>query len=515
MGDQEKAIGTQPVVVKERSSFNSSSNSLNESRNGETTKGGMGLVNRLAAQMKAETKGIDVVTDEEKGDESIINAASMWWSANMVISTFSVGALGVTVFSLSFFQCIMCVLFFNMLGALTVAYFSLFGVRLGLRQMILSRFLVGDWAQRIFAVVNMVACVGWGVVNIMTSAQLLHIINNGVCPPWAGCLILVLCSIIVTFFGYNIIHTFEKYSWISNMVGFIAIIARMAMSKTFTWGTTVGGPNSAGGVLSYGAAIYGFASGWTTYASDYTVYQPRNANPYRIFFGIFFGLLLPLVLTMTLGAACATGTLTNSRWKELYKEEAIGGLIYAILVEDSLHGFGEFLCVLLAFSTLCNNVPNMYSVALSAQSAWSSMKKVPRVFWTLVGNFTVLAISIPAYYHFEAVMENFMNMIGYYVSIYEVMCLSEHFIWNKNNWGAYDYENFNDKKKYPVGIAGVFGFCCGCAGAALGMNQLWYQGVFGKMIGQRGGDIGFELAGGFSLVGFNIARYFEIKYVGR
>lgn len=75
--------------------------------------------------------------------------------------------------------------------------------------------------------------------------------------------------------------------------------------------------------------------------------------------------------------------------------------------------------------------------------------------------------------------------------------------------------NFHDKTVYPVGYAGVFGFCCGVAGVVLGMNQVWYAGVLAKKIGDYGGDIGFELGAGFSFVGFNTVRYFEKKYVGR
>lgn len=510
----EKQVGDR--TVKEGSSLDAYEKSLTlDHGEAQTSEARLSFLNRWAARINCETKGIELVTDEEKHDDSVLNAASMWWSANMVIATFSLGALGVTLFGLSFFQCIMVIIFFNLLGGAPVAFFSIFGCRLGLRQMILSRFLVGDYGQRIFAFINMIACVGWGAVNIMALAQLLNIVNNGACPPWAGCLILVLCTILVTFFGYNIIHAYEKWSWIPNLVGFLVILARMKISGNFTWGTTKGGPTTAGNVLSFGGTVFGFATGWTTYASDYTAYQPRNANAFKIFFGILFGLLTPLVFTMTLGAACATGTLTNPRWNELYQEKAVGGLVYAILVEDSLHGFGQFLCVILALSTVANNVPNMYSVGLSAQSVWSPLRKVPRIFWTVVGNFVTLAICIPAYYHFETVMDNFMNLIGYYLAIYEAMSLSQHFIWNKARWSAYDYLNFNDKRSYPVGYAGVFGFCCGVAGVVIGMDQAWYKGVVGRQVGKFGADIGFELAASFACIGFNIARYFEVKYVGR
>lgn len=515
MSDQEKIAGLESES-KKKSSVDSFEKSLEyDSAQAETAPAGLSFFDKWASKLSAETKGIELITDEEKVGDSLWNAATMWLSANMVIATFSLGALGITTFGLSMFQCIMVIIFFNILGAAPVAFFSIFGCRLGLRQMILSKFLVGDYGMRIFAFINMVACVGWGAVNIMASAQLLHIINGGVCPPWAGCLILVVCTILVTFFGYHVIHQYEKWSWIPNMVAFIAIIARMAMSKNFTWGTTVGGETTAGNVLSFGGSIFGFATGWTTYASDYTVYQPRNANPYRIFFGIMVGLCFPLIFTMILGAACATGTLTNTRWAELWENDAVGGLVYAILVEDSLHGFGEFLCVLLALSTVANNIPNMYSIGLCAQAFWSPLRKVPRVFWTIAGNFVTLAICIPAYYKFEDVMENFMNLIGYYLAIYESMSLSQHFIWNKGKFSAYDYENFEDKRSYPVGYAGVIGFCCGAAGVVVGMNQVWYAGAIAKKIGDYYGDIGFELAAGFSFIGFNISRYFEKKYTGR
>lgn len=507
--DPEKVVGLK------RTSVDSYERSLEESGPSDARETKISWIDKIASKINAETKGIDLVTEEEKTDDSLLNAASMWFSANMVIASFSLGALGVTVFHLSFFQCVMVIFFFSLLGALPVAYFSIFGVRLGLRQMVLTRFFLGDYGMRIFAFINLIACIGWGAVNIMASAQLLNIVNNGACPPWAGCLILVLCTVIVTFFGYNVIHAYEKWSWIPNLVVFIAIIARMAMSKNFTFGTTVGGETTAGNVLSFGGTIFGFASGWTTYASDYTVYQPKNANLVKIFFGILIGLMIPLCFAIILGAACATGTLTDPSWAKLYDEKAIGGLVYAILVKDSLHGFGQFLCVVIALSTVANNVPNMYSIAMSAQAFSSYTMKIPRVCWTVAANFVTLAICIPAYYKFASVMSNFMNLIAYYLAIYESMCLSQHLIWNKGNMFAIDYLRYNDKTAYPYGLAGVFGFCCGIAGVVVGMDQEWYHGPIGRLIGEYGGDIGFELGAAFAFIGFNLMRPIEIKYLGR
>ena len=62
----------------------------------------LNIIDRVAAKLNAETKGIDLITDEEKTDNSLWGAALMWLSANLVIATYALGALGITVFGLSF-----------------------------------------------------------------------------------------------------------------------------------------------------------------------------------------------------------------------------------------------------------------------------------------------------------------------------------------------------------------------------------------------------------------------------
>lgn len=138
-----------------------------------------------------------------KTDDSILNAASMWFSANMVIASYALGALGPMVFGLNFGQSVLVIIFFNIMGLIFVAFFSVFGAELGLRQMILSRYLVGNVTARIFSLINVIACVGWGIVNTSVSAQLLNMVNEGSghnCPIWAGCLIIIGGTVLVTFF---------------------------------------------------------------------------------------------------------------------------------------------------------------------------------------------------------------------------------------------------------------------------------------------------------------------------
>src|ERR1700733_6523754 len=67
----------------------------------------------------------------------------MWMAANMTISTFSLGTLAIGVFHLGLRDAILTIVFFNLLSTIPVSYFSIFGARTGLRQMVFSRYSFG------------------------------------------------------------------------------------------------------------------------------------------------------------------------------------------------------------------------------------------------------------------------------------------------------------------------------------------------------------------------------------
>ena len=73
---------------------------------------------------------------------------AQWLAANMVVSSFAIGVLGKSVFGLGFVDAILVDIFFNLLGVMTVCFFSCFGPPFGLRQMVLSRFWFGWWGTK-------------------------------------------------------------------------------------------------------------------------------------------------------------------------------------------------------------------------------------------------------------------------------------------------------------------------------------------------------------------------------
>ena len=54
---------------------------------------------------------------------------------------------------------LLCVVFFNLIGACFPAWFATFGVKTGLRQMVITRYWWGFWGGKIVAILNLIACV--------------------------------------------------------------------------------------------------------------------------------------------------------------------------------------------------------------------------------------------------------------------------------------------------------------------------------------------------------------------
>lgn len=350
---------------------------------------------------------------------------------------------------------------------------------------------------------------------MIVGAQLLHAINNDV-PGYAGILVIAISTLIICAFGYKLVHIYEKWSWIPSFIIFLVILGIFADSGNFNAGLPLAtGPAEAGAVLSFAASIFGFATGWTSYAADYTVYQPKERPRALIFLWTCGGLLFPLIFTELLGAAIATGITMVPAYGDAYAESGVGGLLAQVLVPP-LGRFGEFCVVVLALSIIANNCPNIYSVSLSLQVLTYSTERIPRFVWTAVGTAVYIAIAIPGYEQFEIALENFLLLIGYWLAIYEGVCLTEHFVFRRGFKG-YKLEDYTIAQNLPPGLAAISAFIVGVVGAVLGTAQTWYKGPIGRLCGSNGygGDVGFELAFSFTALAYVGLRSLERSHFGR
>lgn len=369
----------------------------------------------------------------------------------------------------------------------------------------------------VVAIFNVLACIGWSSVNSIVGAQLINAVNPDV-PGFAGILIIAFCTFAVCLFGYKVVHVYEFWSWVPATIIFLITLGVFAHSGDFVSIPWSVGTSELGGVLSFGATVYGFGTGWTSYAADYTVYQSVTQSRKKVFFATWLGLIVPLLFTEMLGIAVMSATDLNggdNRYATGYSQSATGGLLGAVLIYH-LGTFGKFCLIILALTIIANNCPNIYSVALTVQVLSRYTQRVPRYIWTLIATGVYIAIAIPGYSHFEVVLENFMNFIGYWLAIYEGIALTEHFVF-KRGFSGYNPADYDCPEKLPPGIAAIGAFCCGVAGMVTGMSQTWFVGPIALHAGESpyGGDVGFELGFAFAATSYLGLRYLELKHFGR
>jgi NCS1 nucleoside transporter family len=458
-----------------------------------------------------ETHGIERVSPTTRTDVRIFDNFTMWLGANLVISTIALGALANFAFGLGFWDSVASIVLFNALGVLPVAFFSTLGPKLGLRQMTLTRFSFGWVGGIIMAFFNVAACIAWSAVNVIVGGQLVVSLSNGAIPLWAGVIVIAILTTLVSIYGYRYVHRYERWAWIPMaimfFIMFIVGVPHFAITATPAFSLA-----EVAGFLTFGAAVYGFATGWSSYAADYNVNQPEDTPPSRVFWLTFLGVFVPCVLLETLGMAFTTGIANVPAWKAAFGSTGdVGGLLSAVV--SPLGVFGKFLLLLLALSIVANNIPNDYSLGLSVQVFGKAFQKVKRYVWTLIGAVIYIIIAIIGSANFAATLSAFLLDVAYWLGAYAIILIFEHFVFRH---GQYNVDDWNNPSKLPLGWAAIVALVAGLIGALLGADQLNFQGFITRHINQPYGiDLGFELAILFAGIVFLILRPIEKRQTGR
>ena len=449
-----------------------------------------------------ETHGIERVSPKVRVHTRIRDNFTMWLSANLVLSTVSLGGLALPVFGLGFWDSVAVIVIFNALGVLPVAYFSTLGPRLGLRQMTISRFSFGWVGAAIMAVFNVAACLGWSAVNVIIGGQLVAAVTHNAIPRWLGILIIAALTTLVSIYGYRYVHRYERYAWMPMAVLFL-IIAIVTGPQVHIVPTPAFNATEIASLVSFGGAIYGFATGWSSYAADYNVNQPEDTPPIRVFSMTYLGVFTACVLLETLGMALTTIPSLHGK---------SGGELMAGAVAP-LGGFGTLIVGLLALSVVANNIPNDYSLALSTQVISRSFQRVPRWAWTLAGSIIYVAISLPAASNFNLTLEGFLLIIAYWLGPWSAVLLLEHFLYRR---GVYDADDWNTPSRLPLGWAAIAAMVAGLVGVYLGAAQVYYVGPVAGLINKPYGiDVGFELGIVLAAFAYVILRPVERRSTNR
>lgn len=443
-----------------------------------------------------ETTGIERVEEHERAHTQLLDTMWLWWSANAVVATVALGSLS-AFFGLGFWGTFGVIVVFNVLGALPVAFLSTLGPKTGLAQMPLTRFSFGLQGAKLPALFNAVACIGWSAVNAIIGANLLVAWSAGAIPSWLGLLILAALTTVVSVFGYFIVHRYERYAWIPMFLlfGYVFFVASPHFNIAIP--ASVTGLALFSSVMTFGGAIFGFAIGWTSYAADYTRRQPASTSASKVFTYAMLGVTVPCIILETLGALLATTFKSLPDAGTLIAGNLGGGIVASIVV------------LLLAFSTIANNVPNDYSFALSMQVLGIN---IPRWILTVVGAVVYILLALALQANFNLNLEGFLLLIAYWLGGYSIILFLE----DRFRKGSYPAQDYTNASKLPTGWAAVVAMIVGLAVAALGINQaatIGYEGILSKSLADA--DIGFPLAVIVTGILYFILRKMEMSRTGR
>jgi NCS1 nucleoside transporter family len=450
-----------------------------------------------------ETRGIERVPSDERTHVRIFDNFTMWLSANLVISTLALGALAIPIFQLGLWQSIAIIVIFNILGVLPVAFFSTLGPKLGLRQMTITRFSFGWYGTMLMAIFNVAACIGWSAVNVVVGGELVAALSHGAIPAWVGIIIIALLTTFVSIYGYKYVHRYERYAWIPMALIFL-ILTVVAVPHMTVVPAPAMSLASVALMISFGGAIFGFATGWSSYAADYTVNQPENTSASRVFWLTFLGVTIPCILLEVLGVCMTSMTTLSAALK------AAGGGQMLAAVASPLGGFGTVLVILLALSIIANNIPNDYSLGLTMQVFGGGFQRVNRAIWTLIGAVVYILIALPASTNFSGTLDSFLLLVAYWLGPWSIILILEHFVFRH---GRYNIDDWNTRGKLPAGWAAIVAMIAGLVGVYLGASQELFTGPLAHYIG--GMDIGFELGVVLAAIVYLILRPIELRQTSR
>ena len=211
-----------------------------------------------------------------------------------------------------------------------------------------------------------------------------------------------------------------------------------------------------------------------------------------------------------MGVGLASGTFTNKSWADAL-EVSTGALIMEGY--NGLGGFGKFLGVLVSLGLIANNIPGTYSATLGFQVLGRYGQRTPRWFLSCVSVIIYTACALGGRNHLFDIFENFLALMGYWVTIFLVIMLEEQFIFRKSL--GFDWTAWSDPSRLPLGLAAFTAFVIGWVGSILCMYQIYYVGPIAKMASPTGADLGIWVGCAWTMLVFPPLRWLELKKVGR
>ena len=397
--------------------------------------------------MQVEQHSIDFIPhDERYGNPRSL--FTLWFSVNMQVMAFVVGALGVAA-GLSLFWALVAIVAGTAIGAIFMAGHSAQGPQLGIPQMIQSRAQFGVLGAAFPLCVMVLSYIlftaACAVVMRGPIQQALPISDNAAIVSFG------LVTLIIAYVGYELIHRLAVVmSIISGLL--FAVTAWLALSRQLppgTWQPSASGIRLDTFMTGIMAAM-SWSIGYAPFVADYSRYLPVDTKKGATFWYSYGGQFAGAIFVMSVGA------LVDSVVGHAVGNPA--GTIAGLFT----HG-RSIVYLLLVAGVLLSNVMNVYSTYMSATTIFTGFHGASRISkrvkFLAMAIATTLAtmIGIATQYHFDSYFSDIIIAQIYIVVPWTSINLCDFYFVRH---GQYTTDAFFDTKgeygRYNTGTLIVF-----------------------------------------------------------
>lgn len=294
----------------------------------------------------------------------------VWFGANVQLTTLITGALAAEL-GLSLPWALLAIVAGNLFGAVFMALHSAQGPKLGVPQMIQSRAQFGFYGAVVPIILVILMYVGFFASSGVLAGDALSAATP--LSPDAGIVGVSLVCVVITVFGYKMIHMLERASSVLSglTLAFLTVLVISHGDPTSVWHP---GPLHGGAFLLMLAIAATWQIAYAPYVADYSRYLPEQSSTGRCFWWTYAGTVTSSVWMMALGALGAalaptaleqgfTGYLLGlvpgaARWP------VAAALVLGIIAVNVLNLYGAFM----SFTTTATAI-RRFSVTRAVRTA--------------------------------------------------------------------------------------------------------------------------------------------------
>ncbi|GMA50712.1 putative purine-cytosine permease YxlA [Alicyclobacillus contaminans] len=384
--------------------------------------------------MLVEKRSIDFIPEEERHGKprSLFN---IWFSGNMQLTPVMTGA-ALLALGLNVFWAVLAVIIGNMIGGLFMATHSAQGPKLGIPQMIQSRAQFGVIGAILPLILVMVMYVGSVYYSGLLGAQAIHSALHGV-PIWLAMVVLNAVTLLVTTYGYDVIHTVEKYFAIIFALFFLFITIEVFRLPFPAHSWSVSGFKFGPFMMAMSICVSWLLT-YAPYVADYSRYLPKNTSTKATFGWTYAGGVLGTAWPMLIGVLLIASTSRFGDDPTGVLAQMVGPVMAPIL----------YLVIVLGI--LGVNVLNLYCAFMATVTTiepFTKLKVTPTARFVILGIIDAVAtwIGIQGQGSLITIIGDFMLMLQYMMVPWSAINLVDFYLLRKGNYSIKDIFDLNGK----------------------------------------------------------------------